>query len=133
MVYAESIPRVWRERIYRYRLIGGRCRSCGAVLYPPRPLCPRCGGELEEVKLPERGVVVNYTVVRSPPSEYDGKEPYIVAVVELENGARVLAQLTDVNAEEVAEGMAVEAVLRRYIDHGPDGVIEYGIKFRPVK
>jgi uncharacterized OB-fold protein len=133
MVWAESVPRVWRERAKKYRLLGGKCPACGSVVYPHRQVCPYCGSEgLQLVELPRRGRVISYTVIRHPPSDFVGKEPYVAAIVELEGGARVLAQLTDVKPEEVREGMEVEAVLRRYREQSPDGIIEYGIKFRPA-
>ncbi len=133
MVWVESAPRAWREGTRRYRLIGGKCPSCGGLVYPHRQVCPYCGREgLEAVALPRRGRVVTYAVVRNPPRGFEGREPYVIAVVELEGGARVLAQLTDVRPEDVRVGMEVEAVFRRYREQSPSGVIEYGVKFRPA-
>ncbi|MEZ0345351.1 MAG: Zn-ribbon domain-containing OB-fold protein [Infirmifilum sp.] len=133
MVWAESVPRSWRERVRRYRLVGGKCGSCSRVVYPHRRVCPYCGSEgLEPVELPRRGKVVTYAVIRHPPRGFEGKEPYVIAVVELEGGAKVLAQLTDVKPEDVKVGMEVEAVFRRYRELSHDGVIEYGVKFRPA-
>jgi len=134
MVWAESVPRAWRERIRKYRLLGGRCSSCGSVVYPHRAVCPYCGHEqLEAVELPRRGRVLTYTVIRHPPRGFEGQSPYVIAVVELEGGARMLAQLTDVNPEDVRIGMEVEAVFRRYREQSSDGIIEYGMKFRPLR
>ena len=131
MVKAASVPRVWRERIIKYRLIGGKCEECGKSFYPLRPTCPSCGSEkISEVKLPEEGRVVHFTVIRSPPREF-GKMPYIVALIELKDGTRLIAQVVDVRPEELEEGTEVEAVFRRYRSQGPDGIIEYGVKFRP--
>lgn len=133
MSYMNSIPRAWRERVTKYRLIGGRCKSCGKVFYPYRSFCPRCGSsDIEKIELPKRGKIKYFTVVRSAPAEFKKYEPYIVALVELENGAIVPAQITDAEPEELREGMPVEGVLRRYREQGEDGIIEYGIKFRPV-
>ena len=84
------------------------------------------------MKLPETGVVEVFSVVRSPPTEFADTAPYVVALVRLDDGTLVPAQLTDVAPEEVYEGMRVEATLRRYREQGERGIIEYGIKFRPV-
>lgn len=133
MSYERSVPRVWRERVIKYRLIGGKCEKCGKTFYPYRKICPRCGSEeVEEVELPKRGEVLYYSVVRSAPTEFKKFEPYVVALIKLEDGTIVPAQLTDVDSSEVYEGMPVEAVLRRYREQGEDGIIEYGIKFRPL-
>lgn len=133
MAYMRSVPRVWRERATKYRLIGGKCNNCGKTFYPFRTACPACGSEnVEQKRLPETGVVETFTIVRSPPSEFTDYAPYVVALVRLDDGTLVPAQLTDVDPEEVRDGMRVEAVLRKYREQGEEGIIEYGIKFRPV-
>ena len=130
---ASSVPRSWRERIVKYRLIGSKCSECGKTSYPPRNICPYCGSRRQEkVDLPRRGKVLSYTVIRTPPRDFLEYSPFIVALIELEDGTRVLSQLTDVEPDEVSTGMAVEAVFRRYKEQGKEGIIEYGIKFRPL-
>lgn len=133
MAYMRSIPRVWRERATKYRLVGGKCKDCGKTFYPYRGTCPVCGSDNVEVKkLPETGVIETFSIVRSPPTEFTSQAPYVVALVRLDDGTLVPAQITDVEPEEVYEGMRVEAVFRRYREQGEKGIIEYGIKFRPV-
>ncbi|MEZ0346014.1 MAG: Zn-ribbon domain-containing OB-fold protein [Infirmifilum sp.] len=133
MAYMRSVPRVWREKQIKYRLIGGVCKDCGKTFYPYRRNCPVCGSSNVELKkLPETGVVETFSVVRTPPTGFENQAPYVVALVRLDDGTLVPAQITDVNPEEVKEGMRVEAVFRRYREQGVKGIIEYGIKFRPV-
>jgi len=128
-----SVPRYWREIKYRYRLIGERCTDCGAAFFPRRAVCPRCGSkDLEECKLGEKGAVVSWTVVRNPPAGYEKYAPYVVALIELDDGVRILSQVVDVKPEEVKTGMRVEATFRRVREDGSSGIIEYGYKFRPV-
>lgn len=128
-----SVPRYWREIKYRYRLIGEMCTDCGAVFFPRRAVCPRCGSaDLEECKLSERGAVVSWTVVRNPPEGYEKYAPYVVALIELDAGVRILSQVVDIEPEEMVVGMRVEAAFRRVREDGSSGIIEYGYKFRPV-
>jgi len=123
----------WRTRFQRYRLIGNRCKECGKVFFPPRFVCPACGSvKLEEYKLPERGKLVEYTVVYTAPKGYEVMTPYVIGIVELEDGVRVLAQITDVDVEDVKEGMEVEASIRRLPEQLEGGMICYTYKFRPV-
>lgn len=127
------LPRWWRKRIPRYRLIGARCRSCGRIHYPPRNACPYCGStELEEVQLPRTGVLESYTVVYSVPGDSRLHAPVLVGLVKLDNGVRLVAELTDASPEELKTGMRVEAAMRRIREDGDTGTIMYGIKFRPV-
>lgn len=128
-----SVPRYWREIRYRYRLIGERCSKCGSVYFPRRNICPRCGSrELTDHKLSDKGRVVSWTVVRNPPKEYEKYAPYLVSLVELDDGIRVLSQLVDVEPDEVKAGMRVEVTFRKIKEEGASGLIEYGYKFRPV-
>jgi len=76
--------------------------------------------------------VVTWTVIRNPPKDFERYAPYVVALVELDDGVRILTQLTDVSPEEVSKGMRVEAVFRRVKEDGAEGLILYGYKFRPV-
>ena len=58
--------------------------------------------------------------------------PYTVALVRLNEGPMITAQLTDVETDEVEIGMPVEMVTRRMQEDGEDGLIVYGYKFRPL-
>jgi uncharacterized OB-fold protein len=128
-----SVPRYWRESKYRYRLIGQKCTPCGSIGFPRSGVCSACGSdEFEDVKLAETGWVVSWTVVRNPPVDYMEYAPYVVALIELDDGVRVLSQLVDVEPFKVETGMRVEAAFRRVKVDGNSGIIEYGFKFRPI-
>jgi len=127
-----SPAQLWRTRRPKYRLEGRLCLECGRKHYPPRPACPYCGSRrLKTIYLPRRGVVETYTVIYSVMEGFRHKAPYIIALVRLEDGTRILAPLTDTEPEEVHTGMKVEAVLRRIREDGEHGLIGYGIAFRP--
>jgi uncharacterized OB-fold protein len=126
-----SVPRYWREIPHRYRFIGSRCKSCGNKSYPPRRVCRRClSTEMEDVRLAERGKLLTYSVIRNPPREFEEFAPYIIAIVELDDGVRVLSQIVDASEDQLVEGMRLETVLRRYSQDGEEGIIRYGLKFR---
>jgi hypothetical protein len=109
------------------------CTECGRVVFPRGAVCPECGSaDLEEVKLRETGRVVTWTVVRNPPAGFERYSPFVVALVELDDGVRLLSQVVDVELDEVEAGMRVEAAFRRVKEDGASGIIEYGYKFRPV-
>ncbi len=78
-----------------------------------------------------RGTVYSFSVVRQPSDGYESQTPYIVALVKLDEGPMISAQLTDCDAAEVQIDMPVEATTRRLRDLGPEGLILYGYKFRP--
>jgi len=127
-----SVPRYWRNEVPRYRLMGEICKACGARYFPAQPVCTCGNAEFEDYKLSEAGKVVTWTVIRSPPMGYERYAPYVVALIELDDGMRLLSQVVDVDPAEVKAGMRVEAVFRKVREDGPSGIIQYGYKFRPV-
>jgi hypothetical protein len=128
-----SVPRNWRLQQQRYRLVGEICEKCGARIFPPRDVCPDCEAPAKTPLLfSGRGEVYSYSTVYNPPRGFEEFSPYTVALVQLEEGPMVTAQLTDVNAEEVCIGMPVEMVTRKVQVDGDEGTIVYGYKFRPL-
>ena len=127
-----EIPRHWRLKKQRYNLVGEECNS-GHKVFPPRDVCPDCGDEAKKpYQFSGKGEVYSYTTVYEAPSGYDSNAPYTVALVKLEEGPMITAQLTDLG-ETVAEiGLPVEMVTRKMRNDGDErGLIVYGYKFRP--
>jgi len=128
-----SIPRNWRLQQQRYRLVGEICEKCGANIFPPRDVCPACEAPAKTPFIfSGRGEIYSYSAVYHPPRGFEEFAPYTVALVQLEEGPMVTAQLTDVDAEQVRIGMPVEMVTRKVQGGGEEGTIVYGYKFRPT-
>ena len=85
----------------------------------------------QPVKLSGRGVVYSYTVVQEAPAGFEEQAPYVMALVKLDEGPLVTAQLTDLDGA-VAIGDSVEMVTRKLKTDGARGMIVYGYKFRPI-
>lgn len=85
----------------------------------------------ETVRLSGFGEVYSYTIVTDPPEGFEEFAPYYLAIVKLDEGPKLTAQLTDLDGEP-SIGMRVEMVTRKLRTEGPQGVIAYGYKFRPV-
>lgn len=79
-----------------------------------------------------RGEVFSFTKMYHVPEGFDAQRPYTVALVKLDEGPMVTAQLTDVDQDRIDVGMKVEMVTRKLREEGSDGQIVYGYKFRPV-
>lgn len=129
-----EISRHWRLRQQRYGMQGEVCPHCSAKIFPPRDICPECGKEAKNVfQFSGRGEVYSYTMIYEPPAGYEENTPYTVALVKLEEGPLVTAQLTDLGEGSVEIGMPVEMVTRRLRQDGDErGLIVYGYKFRPA-
>lgn len=127
-----EIARSWRLQGERLRLEGAVCTSCGLKALPAPRRCGACGGtELTAYRFSGRGEVYSVTEVHEAPPGFDSQVPYLMALVQLEEGPLVVAGLTDVELAEAAIGLPVEMVTRRIREDGLDGLITYGYKFRP--
>ncbi|NPV75179.1 MAG: Zn-ribbon domain-containing OB-fold protein [Anaerolineae bacterium] len=129
-----EIPRHWRIKSQRYGLVGEVCPHCEIKIFPPRDVCPNCGGEAkEEYIFSGRGEVYSFTSLYDGPAGFEETTPYTVALIKLEEGPVVTAQLTDLGDASVEIGMPVEMVTRRIRSDGDErGMLIYGYKFRPL-
>ncbi len=126
-----DLPRYHRLRSAYYRLEGQCCSSCDTVQFPARARCGSCGGdELASHRLSGRGTVYSFTEMAQAPDGF--APPYLMALVRLEEGILLAAQLTDVDPRDIEIDMPVEMVTRRLREHGPRGFLVYGYKFRPL-
>jgi uncharacterized OB-fold protein len=101
-----------REGVLRVQ----RCTACGIHVFIPQPVCTRCQGpDLEWVESSGRGTVYSHTTVhRAPRPEFES--PYVVAIVEMEEGWHMLTNVVDCAPEEVSVGMPVEVAFRAVTD-----------------
>ncbi len=128
-----ELSRHWRLQNQRYGLVGEECDQCGAKLFPPRDLCPECARPAHELyTFSGRGQVYSYSTIYNAPAGYEEYAPYTVALIRLEEGPMLTAQLTDLGDQAPEIGMPVEMVTRRLRADGDKGVIVYGYKFRPM-
>lgn len=92
----------------RGEFIGQKCGDCGRFTFPPRPMCPHCHSlQREYVALSGRGTVVSYTIPRHPQPFGFAKAP-VVAVVELEEGIRMVSNVVGVKPEAMQMDLPVE-------------------------
>lgn len=130
-----ALPLIWRKFGERYDLDGNFCETCKTAFFPARPVCPNCRrrGKLVPRKMPKKGKIVSFTEVFTGPAGFEHETPYFIAIVELENKARLLTQIVDSEREKVKIGAKVEKVFRKISDIDPEGPIAYGYKFRVVQ
>ena len=129
-----EIARHWRLKEQRYNLVGTICPKCGERSFPPREICPKCSTETSNsFAFCGRGEVYSFTTIYEAPTGFDETAPYTVALIKLEEGPLVTAQLTDLGDDKPEIGMPVEMVTRRLRSDGDErGMLIYGYKFRPL-
>jgi uncharacterized protein len=95
------------------KLLIQRCTGCSTLRHPPRPMCPRCNAlAWDTIESSGRGEVYSFVLPRHPRWPWF-EETYVVALVQLEEGIRIVSNLTGVDASEVTIGMPVEG----YVEH----------------
>jgi uncharacterized OB-fold protein len=126
--------RTWRETPQRYRLEAQKCKKTGKVFFPPRRVAPGTldGSTLEPYTLPNEGTIYTFTRIDVPPSQFKDAAPYVVGVVELTDGTKVMCQITDCDPEKLEIGSKVKLEFRKVQVHGEHGVIAYGYKAVPA-
>ncbi len=82
--------------------------------------------------LGKKGKVITWTKIFVAPEGFESEVPYVCAIIEFADKSRVTVQVVDVSDSEIKEGQKVEVVLRRIGKAAPDGLIQYGVKVRPV-
>ena len=123
------------------RLLASRCRRCDEVTFPSQEACPACTArDVEEIRLSPRGKLWTWTIQRFPPTvppyggnvDRDSYVPFGVGYIELPEGIRVEARLTENDPEKLEIGMDMELVLEKFLEdeHGNDRMT---FAFRPVQ
>jgi uncharacterized OB-fold protein len=117
---ADSLP-YWNAARER-RLLIRKCSACGALHFMPRYLCPSCWSDkLEWVQSRGHGVVHSFTVIRRAPAPaFAALVPYVIALIELDEGPRMMANVVGEGALEVHIGDSVDVTFE---DRGDGAMI----------
>jgi uncharacterized OB-fold protein len=97
------------------RLVLPHCTSCAKPFWHPRPHCPACGSQRVEWKAASgKGSVHTFTIVRQSADAYfRARVPYVVAMIDLDEGVRIMSNVVDCAPEAVAIGMRVRVTYER--------------------
>jgi 3-oxo-4,17-pregnadiene-20-carboxyl-CoA hydratase alpha subunit len=107
----------WFEGARQHRLLIQRCKECGTLRHPPRPMCAECRSyEWDVVDASGRGTVYSF-VVNHYPQVPAFDYPLAVGLIELEEGTRLVANVIGVEPGDISIGMPVEV---EWVDHDPD-------------
>ncbi len=71
-----------------------QCVDCSRITFPPKPLCPECWrSNIEWIDLSGRGTLYSYTEVSAAPATFANEAPYVLCLVDLEEGVRCLSRI----------------------------------------
>lgn len=103
------------EQLCKYmsqgRLMGGKCKKCGKLHFPPRPLCNSCfSKDFAWTELPKNGKLLTYTIIHVAPPQFQIMAPYAMGIVQLDNGLKVPGMIKDAPFEQIKIGMKLSLV-----------------------
>ena len=105
-----------------------KCDSCHSIYFPPRPFCPECGScEVSVVTATGRATLYSYVINHLPSPGFES--PFAIAVVELEEGPRLMSNIVD--CEQTPEALQLDMPLEVTFQKLSDGITLP--QFRPVK
>lgn len=104
-----SITREFWEATRARRLLLQYCTVAGKFQHYPRPVSIYTGRRtLEWREVPGNGKIYAFTLTLRAPPAFRGREPYMIATVELDEGARIMSNIIDYKAEDVRIGARVQ-------------------------
>jgi uncharacterized protein len=108
MLQQDSDSRPYWEGLAQGELRIQRCKVCAQAVFYPRALCPHChSDQLEWIVASGRGTIYTYTVAHQAFGLFAEDVPFVIALVELEEGVRMLSRIVDAPRERVTIGAAV--------------------------
>ena len=91
-----------------------RCNSCSKAVFYPRAICPHCfSDQLSWIVASGKGTIYSYTVAHQAFGSFAADIPFVVALIELEEGARMMSRLLDAPRERVTVGTAVKVTFEK--------------------
>jgi uncharacterized protein len=114
----EDESRPYWEAAKQGKLLVKKCNACGVVHHYPRPFCPTCWSEdVTWLEASGRGTLYTYsTIFRNDLAPFDSWGGYVAAVVELDEGPRLMTNIVDCDPAALEVGMRVEVAFRDLTD-----------------
>ena len=92
----------YSEALKQNKLLGLKCQQCGNITVPPKIVCSKCSStELDIVELSGKGKIQTFTTVFVAPEGREGECPYVIVLVELDEGPWIMGNLTGIDPNKV--------------------------------
>ena len=114
----------YMKALGEHKLSGNRCKKCGKVYFPARPMCPECHVmDMEAVEFSGKGELAAYSVINVATTAmhqagYDRKNPYCTGIVKLEEGPSICAQIVGVDVSHPESIKIGSPVTATFIERG---------------
>jgi len=107
-----------------------QCGGCGAVVAPPQGSCYSCGAsDFKWTEVSGKGTLVSFTVIHIAPDEFQNEAPYIIGLVELDEGTRITARLLGWDPNKPEE---IEVGTKLILDYEESDAGRTHLAFKPA-
>ena len=101
------------DYLQKGKLMGTQCKKCGELYFPPRADCLNClSDNVKWIEYSGKGTLHTFTKITAAPKGFNDIAPYVIGVVDLKEGGRLLAWIKDIPDNKIKIGMPVKVVLR---------------------
>lgn len=108
-IASDSDSQPYWEGIAQGELRIQRCNACSRAVFYPRALCPHChSDQLSWITATGKGTIYSYTVAHQAFGSFANDVPYVIAIVELAEGARMMSRIIDAPRERITIGAPVQ-------------------------
>jgi len=120
------------------KLMASRCEDCGELTLPPRAICPKCHSEkLAWTETSRKGKLVGFTVISIAPTfmieqGYGRNNPYVSGIVELDEGVKVSAHITGLDATKPEEIKVGTSLAVDFVTFGEGDNVKTYLAFKAV-
>ena len=129
-MHKASPAKIWRKFHNRYQLKGVICVNCKKIYYPSVCHCLKCGSNnFESFVFKDAAKLITWSVVYAAQEGFEDSLPYIIAIVELEQGERLTSQLVNIEISDLHYGLDLVPTFRKVFSSGDEGIIHYALKF----
>lgn len=128
---APAAPPSLRESAWKHALVASRCTECSRTSLPPQRVCPACGSVDTHEHVPVSDRTATVATVTVDRLAYSLSPPVVMAVVDIDGGGRLVAEVTDAGPDEVRIGTRLEPTFRRIATS--EGIHNYFWKLRPAR
>jgi uncharacterized protein len=113
----DAVSAPYWEAAARGELVIQECPACGNRQFYPRAVCTQCGGTPEWLSCSGRGTVHTFTIIRQNHAKpFRDELPYVVAIVELDEGPRMMTNITECDVADVHIGLPVQVTFAQADD-----------------
>lgn len=101
------------EYLHKGKLMGTQCNKCNEIYFPPRADCLKCmSDDFKWIEYSGDGILHSYTKIHAAPKGFDDMAPYVLGVVDLKEGGRLISWIKNIPDEEIKIGMSVKVIPR---------------------